>query len=80
VTVLITRAHAQYSGIRLPASALVRNSAGETVVWERVAAESFLSRPVTASPLDGDAVGVTGGLTANMRIVTAGGAMLSQVR
>jgi cobalt-zinc-cadmium efflux system membrane fusion protein len=80
VTVLITRGHAQLQGIRLPTSALVRNGAGETVVWERLSAESFLSRPVTAEPLDGATIGITGGLTANMRIVTAGSAMLSQVR
>jgi hypothetical protein len=80
VTVLVAHAHAQFRGIRLPASALVRNSAGETVVWERLAAEQFLSRPVTATALDGEAIGITGGLAANMRIVTAGSAMLAQVR
>jgi cobalt-zinc-cadmium efflux system membrane fusion protein len=80
VTVLITRGHALRQGIRVPASALVRNGAGETVVWERLSAESFLSRAVTAAPLDGTTVDITGGLTANMRIVTAGSAMLSQVR
>jgi len=80
VTVLITHGHAQQRGIRMPASALVRNGAGETVVWERLSAEAFLSRAVTAEPLDGTTVDITGGLTANMRIVTAGSAMLSQVR
>jgi cobalt-zinc-cadmium efflux system membrane fusion protein len=80
VTVLITHAHAQYSGIRLPAAALVRDSAGQPVVWERRTAETFLSHPVTAAALDGAAIGVTGGLAPDMRIVTAGSAMLAQVR
>lgn len=80
VTVVVQRRRAQMMGIRLPTEAIVRNATGETVVWQRLSAEAFISRPVQVVPLDGTSVMITSGLTENMRIVTAGSAMLAQVR
>ena len=80
VTVIIERRNRRQAGIRLPSSAVLHGSTGETIVWERLSAEDFRSRPVNIEPLDGQHIVVTSGLTANMRIVTTDSAMLSQVR
>jgi hypothetical protein len=81
VTVVVSRAQAPViKGVRLPTSALVQNAGGETTVWQRLGAESFASRSVTATPLDGATVLITAGLSPNMRIVIADTAVLSQVR
>jgi cobalt-zinc-cadmium efflux system membrane fusion protein len=80
VTVFVHRKHAQYAGMRLPSAALLRNGAGETVVWERLSAEIFASRPVAAAPLDGASVAVTSGLAANMRVAVSGSTILGQIR
>lgn len=80
VTVIVTRRSVRTNGIRLPASALLHSTSGESVVWEKLSAETFTTRPVAAQPLDGDTIIVTSGLAANMRIVTANSAILSQVR
>jgi len=80
VTVVVRRRQALGRGIRLPAEAVMHSATGETVVWQRLSAEAFASRPVQIVPLDGSDVMVTSGLTANMRVVTASAAMLAQVR
>ena len=80
VTVIVARKHSTASGIRLPSAAILHDATGETIAWERVSAEGFRSRQVNVVPLDGKDVVVTSGLTPNMRIVTAAGEMLSQVR
>ena len=80
VTVVVRRRQALGRGIRLPAEAVMHSAAGGTVVWQRLSAEAFASRPVQIVPLDGSDVMVTSGLTANMRVVTASAAMLAQVR
>ena len=80
VTVVVTRRSVRTNGIRLPASALLHSTSGESVVWEKLSAETFTTRPVAAQPLDGDTIVITSGLAANMRIVTANSAILMQVR
>lgn len=79
VTVVVARGEGRARGIRLPVSALVRNAGGETAVWQRLGAESFVSRTVTTAPLDAATVLVTAGLAADMRIVVADTSLLSQV-
>jgi hypothetical protein len=80
VTVIVERQNSRSAGIRLPGDAVLHGATGETMVWERLSAEVFTTRPVSIVPLDGKDVIVTSGLTANMRIVTADSQMLSQVR
>ena len=80
VTVIVRRRQDQTKGIRLPAGSIVHTASGETVVWQRLSAETFMSWPVQVLPLDSENVMITSGLTTNMRIVTVNGAMLAQVR
>ena len=67
-------------GVALPYAALVRNSAGDSVVWVHVGAERFAPRKVTSQPLDGTRVAVTQGLAAGERVVSVGASLLAQVR
>jgi hypothetical protein len=80
VTVIVQRQHSRSDGIRLPRGAVLHDSTGETMVWERLSAEDFAARPVNVAPLDGTDVIVTSGLSANMRVVTQAAETLSQVR
>lgn len=80
VTVIVQRQRGLSAGIRLPRAAVLHSATGETMVWQRLSAEDFIARPVNTMSLDGDNVVVTSGLTANMRVVTAAGEALAQVR
>jgi multidrug efflux pump subunit AcrA (membrane-fusion protein) len=68
------------SGIALPAAALGRNAAGDTVVWLHVAPERFAPHAVRAQPLDARTVVVISGLAGGDRVVTVGASLLAQVR
>lgn len=68
------------SGIALPAEALVRNPANETVVWIKSGAMRFIAQPVQARPLDAHTIVVTHGLSAENRVVVAGAALINQIR
>jgi hypothetical protein len=67
-------------GIALPAAALGRNGAGDTVVWLHVAPERFAPHAVRSQPLDARTVVVTSGLQDGDRVVTEGASLLAQVR
>lgn len=79
VTVL-ARLRATVKGITLPAAALVRNPANETVVWIKSGAQRFIAQPVEARPLDAATVVVTKGLSADNRVVVSGAALINQIR
>ena len=66
--------------IALPAAALAKNPANETVVWVHSAAELFAPRTVRIVPLDGARVAVTVGLKDGDRVVVDGVQLLNQVR
>jgi cobalt-zinc-cadmium efflux system membrane fusion protein len=51
-------------GYRVPAAALVKNPANQTIVWVKAVPERFEPRTVTVEPLDGANVAVTAGLKA----------------
>ncbi len=70
----------QLQGVVLPAEALVRNSANETVVYIKLSAERYLPQPVRVQPLDAKTVLVTQGLAADNRVVVQGAALLNQIR
>lgn len=67
-------------GIVVPEAAVVRASNGLPQVWEKVGAEKFVAKPVRTSPLDGQRVLVTDGLTAGLRVVVDGAEFINQVR
>lgn len=67
-------------GIVLPAQAIVRNSANESVVWIKSGAERYISQPVQFRALDAQTVVITGGLGADNRIVVQGAPLIAQIR
>jgi hypothetical protein len=79
VTVLAQTAERQ-TGLAVPRTSLVRNSAGQDVVFEHVAAERFQPRPVRVEPLDGERVLVSQGLEPGQRVVVQGAELLGHIR
>ena len=67
-------------GVQVPAAALLRNPANQTIVWVKEAPERFAPRVVTAVPLDGTSVAVTSGLQPGDRVATQGATLINQVR
>lgn len=67
-------------GVPVPAAAVMKNTANQSVVWVKTGAESFSPRVVGFEPLDGANVLVTSGLEGGERIVTQAAALLNQVR
>ena len=67
-------------GVAVPLAALTRNSAGETVLWVHVGAETFVPRKVRFQALDAANAAVTEGAAAAERIVIQGASALAQVR
>jgi biotin carboxyl carrier protein len=79
VTVL-ARLDTKVRGIALPAAALARNPANETVVWIKSGAQRFIALPVEATALDSRTVIVTKGLTPDNRVVVIGTSLINQIR
>ena len=67
-------------GVQVPAAALLRNPANQTIVWVKESPERFAPRVVTAVPLDGTSVAVTSGLQPGDRVATQGATLINQVR
>ena len=67
-------------GYRVPAAALVKNPANQTIVWVKAVPERFEPRTVTVEPLDGANVAVTAGLKAGDRVVVRAATLVNQVR
>jgi membrane fusion protein, heavy metal efflux system len=79
VTVLIGT-NGEHPGVILPRSAVVRDTAGQEIVWQHAHPEGFTAIPVRIAPIDGEKVMVSAGLTANMRVVVEGADLLNEVR
>ena len=77
---VLAQTRARQSGVAIPAVAVVRNAANESVVWVHEGAERFVPRRIKATPLDGHSVVVSSGLDGGERIVVQGAAALAQVR
>lgn len=67
-------------GIVLPAAAVVRSPANESVVWIKTGAERFVPQPVQTQPLDAGTVLVTEGLAPDNRVLVQGAALVAQIR
>lgn len=74
------RLKATVQGLPVPATALVRNTANQLVVWVKTAPERFAARAVRSEPLDGVRLLVTGGLQPGERVVVQGASLLAQIR
>jgi cobalt-zinc-cadmium efflux system membrane fusion protein len=67
-------------GIAVPRASVVRNANGQDFVFEHVAAERFVARPVRTEPLDGERTLILAGITPDKRIVVQGAELLDHVR
>jgi cobalt-zinc-cadmium efflux system membrane fusion protein len=67
-------------GIRLPAAALMKNQANQSIVWVKTAPQRFEPRTVTAEPLDGSHIAVTAGLQDGERVVVRAASLINQIR
>jgi len=67
-------------GLRVPASALMKNPANQNIVWVKTAPERFEPRTVSLEPLDGGSVVVTSGLKAGERVATQAATLINQIR
>jgi cobalt-zinc-cadmium efflux system membrane fusion protein len=76
---LIAQTREQITGVALPASSVVKNSANESVVWLHEQALLFRAVPVQPQALDGKTVLVTQ-IKAGSRVVTEGASLLNQIR
>jgi|GEM_PF-6784 len=79
VTVYV-RTAAGASGILLPRASIVRGPSGLPQVWEHAGPRRFVPRPVRTRVIDADTVVVEAGVEPGARIVTAGAALIGQVR
>ncbi|MDB5749539.1 MAG: HlyD family efflux transporter periplasmic adaptor subunit [Massilia sp.] len=79
VTVL-AKLDTRVKGIALPAAALARNPANETVVWIKSGTQRFIALPVEATALDAGTVIVTRGLSPDNRVVVVGTSLINQIR
>ncbi|MFH1658624.1 MAG: HlyD family efflux transporter periplasmic adaptor subunit [Pseudomonadota bacterium] len=77
---VLAQTRASQAGVAIPAAAVVRNAANESVVWVHESAERFVSRKVKAAALDGHSAVVTDGLNGGERVVVQGAASLAQIR
>lgn len=68
------------SGYRVPAAALVKSPANQSIVWVKAAAERFEPRTVSIEPLDGANVAVTSGLKGGDRVVVRAATLINQIR
>jgi len=68
------------AGIAVPLSSLMKNAANQSVVWVKVAPETFEPRTVTYEPLDGTRVNLSSGLKSGDRVVTQGATLINQIR
>jgi RND family efflux transporter MFP subunit len=77
---VVVQTATRIKGFAVPASALHKNSANQSIVWVKTAAERFAPRIVTFEPLDGLNVALRSGLAAGDKVVTQGANLLNQVR
>lgn len=67
-------------GIAVPRTAVIRDSNGQSIVYEHISAENFRPREVRVEPLDGDRVLLVSGLGPGQRVVSQGAELLNQIR
>ena len=76
---VIAKKRETVKGTPLPASAVVKNSANENIVWVHERAEIFRPVAVQVTAIDGANM-VAQGLTPGQRIVTSSATLINQIR
>ncbi len=79
VTVFLERA-SSVRGLLLPSAAVIRAPNGERIVFEKIAAERFVPRPVRIEQVSADRVVVLAGIAPRARIVVRGAHLVGQIR
>jgi len=77
---VVAQTRRKIQGVAVPIAAFTKNSAGETVLWVHLGAETFVPRKVRFQALDGANAAVTEGVAAGERMVIQGASALAQVR
>jgi hypothetical protein len=77
---VVVQTRKQVQGFALPAAALAKNPANQTIVWVKTAPEIFEPRPVIVEPLNGQQVVVVSGLQPNDRVAIQGANLINQIR
>lgn len=77
---VFVQTRATVRGHALPAAALQKNPANQSIVWVKTGAEQYAPRAVTVAPLDGARVAVTSGLADGDRVVTGAAVLVNQIR
>jgi hypothetical protein len=77
---IVVQTRSQLGGVPVPAAALARNAANQSIVWVKSAPERFEPRVLTTEPLDGANVVATSGLQPGDRVVHQGASLVNQIR
>ncbi|MEJ7804665.1 MAG: HlyD family efflux transporter periplasmic adaptor subunit [Telluria sp.] len=77
---VIARLRSSVRGVALPAEALARNPANQTIVWIKSGAQRFIAMPVEARALNASTMVVTKGLSGENRVVVTGASLINQIR
>jgi biotin carboxyl carrier protein len=79
VSVLLQAAERR-QGLIVPRGAVVKDTAGQSIVWQHVGAETFTPLPVRFESVDADQVLIVAGLKPSTRIVVNSASLLSEFR
>jgi hypothetical protein len=79
VSVLVQAADRR-QGLLVPRGAVVKDTAGQNIVWQHVGAETFSPLPVRMDPVDATQVLIIGGVQPGMRLVINSASLLSEFR
>ncbi len=77
---VFAQTRSKIEGVAIPAAALMRNPANQSIVWVKTAPERFEPRVVTAEPLDGTSVAVIAGLQPGERVAVRAASLINQIR
>jgi len=77
---VVVQSRTTVKGHAVPAQALMKNPANQTIVWVKQAPERFVPKVVLTQALDGAQVAVTQGLEDGDRVVVQGATLVNQVR
>lgn len=77
---VFVQSRSMVQGIAIPAAALMKNPANQSIVWVKTAPEHFMPRVVTAEPLDGTHMAVTAGLQPGERVAVRAASLINQIR
>lgn len=77
---VVVQSRSTVKGFAVPAQALMKNPANQSIVWVKQAPERFVPKLVQVQALDGVQLAVTRGLEEGDRVVVEGATLVNQVR